>query len=263
MPLGRRHLLTKCVPGLLASANFADAKMPSGNTVKSRSRTRPIVMLDPGHGGKDPGCIGLHGTEEKMIALSATLELRRRLMAGGHYHVEMTRRTDVFVPLDERVDLAQRARAQLLISLHANAAPDHTARGASVYTFAFKASDARSAAAALRENSADRDSWKDVSPKVGRILFSLLRHETLGHSVRIQRDLVSHIHRHLPVLHPFSRHARFAVLRAPAIPSVLVEMGFLTNPADERLLGQVQHRAKLAAAMAAAVDQYFSSIRMQ
>jgi N-acetylmuramoyl-L-alanine amidase len=261
MLLGRRRLLTDCIPGLFACGEFADTKISFEHVVKRQSQRRPVVMLDPGHGGKDPGCIGLHGTEEKVIALTTALELRRRLLISGKYHVEMTRGTDIFIPLDERVVLAQEAHAQLMISLHANAASDRKARGASVYTFAYKASDARSAAAALRENSTDRNSWQDVSPKVGHILSSLLRRETLGHSVRIQRGLISHIHRRLPVLHPFSRHARFVVLRAPAIPSVLVEMGFLTNPADETLLRQMQHRTKLAAAMAAAVDQYFSSIR--
>ncbi len=113
-------------------------------------------MLDPGHGGKDPGAIGVSGTYEKQVALATALELKRQLEAGGRYRVELTRARDVFIPLDDRVAKAQARGAALFVSMHADALSDHAVRGASVYTLAQTASDAQTAALAQRENSADR-----------------------------------------------------------------------------------------------------------
>ena len=158
----------------------------------------PLVMLDPGHGGKDPGAIGVSGTYEKNIALAAALELRRQLLATGRYRVEMTRARDVFVPLSERVSRAQTRKAALFVSLHADALTDHGVRGASVYTLANTASDAQTAALARRENSADRfggAAFRDVPPEVARILSSLVRQETRVGSARIAQALVRDLDR--------------------------------------------------------------------
>ena len=113
-------------------------------------------MLDPGHGGKDPGAIGVSGTYEKQVSLATALELKRQLEAGGRYRVELTRAKDVFIPLDGRVERAQQHGAALFVSMHADALSDHSVRGASVYTLAQTASDAQTAALARTENSADR-----------------------------------------------------------------------------------------------------------
>jgi N-acetylmuramoyl-L-alanine amidase len=221
----------------------------------------PLVMLDPGHGGKDPGAIGYSGTYEKQVALAAAFELQRQLQAEGRYRVALTRTRDAFIPLEERVAKAQAHGAALFVSMHADALSDHSVRGASVYTLADTASDAQTAALARRENSADRFAGPgfDTSPEVARILASLVRRETRIGSSRLARDLVGSLDQNLPMLPNPARHAGFIVLKAADIPSVLVEMGFMSNPADEAELRRPQHRVRVAAAMKRAVDSYFAA----
>jgi N-acetylmuramoyl-L-alanine amidase len=221
----------------------------------------PLVMLDPGHGGKDPGAIGVSGTYEKQVSLATALELKRQLEAGGRYRVELTRTKDMFIPLDDRVDRAQRQGAALFVSMHADALLDHSVRGASVYTLAQTASDAQTAALARTENSADRfigRQWQGTSPEVSRILASLVRQETRSGSVRIARSLVGSLDQELPMLQNPDRHAGFVVLKAADIPSVLVEMGFMSNARDEAALRRPDHRKLVAEAMHRAVDAYFT-----
>ncbi|HEY1410867.1 MAG TPA: N-acetylmuramoyl-L-alanine amidase [Rhodopila sp.] len=221
----------------------------------------PLVMLDPGHGGKDPGAIGVSGTYEKQVALATALELKRQLEDGGRYRVELTRNRDIFIPLDGRVDYAQRHGAALFVSMHADALSDHSVRGASVYTLAPTASDAQTAALARTENSADRfigRQWQGTSPEVSEILASLVRKETRAGSVRIARRLVGCLDQDLPMLPNPDRHAGFVVLKAADIPSVLVEMGFMSNPRDEAALRQPAHRKLVAQAMHRAVDAFFA-----
>ena len=225
-------------------------------------RSLPLVMLDPGHGGKDPGAIGVSGTYEKHVALAAAQELKRQLESGGRYRVELTRTRDVFIPLDDRVARAQSRGAALFVSMHADALSDHSVRGASVYTLGHTASDAQTAALARRENSADRfngRNWRGASPEVARILASLVRQETRAGSVRIARTLVDSLDRDLPMLPNPTRHAGFEVLKAADIPSVLVEMGFMSNPRDEAALRRTEHRRTVAEAMRRAVDGYFAA----
>jgi N-acetylmuramoyl-L-alanine amidase len=220
-------------------------------------------MLDPGHGGKDPGAIGVSGTFEKHVSLATALELKNQLEAGGRYRVELTRARDVFIPLDDRVDRAQRGGAALFVSMHADALTDHSVRGASVYTLAQTASDAQTAALARTENSADRflgGRWQDSPPEVAHILASLVRQETRTGSVRIARNLVGSLDQDLPMLPNPDRHAGFVVLKAADIPSVLVEMGFMSNSRDEMALRQADHRRLVAQAMRRAVDAYFAGI---
>ena len=228
----------------------------------------PLVVLDPGHGGKDPGAIGVSGTYEKHVAFAAATELRRRLLAAGRYRVELTRGTDVFVPLESRVDWAQARGAALFVSMHADALADFSVRGASVYTLGTTASDAQTAALAQRENAADRfgtGSALTVPPDVARILSGLIRQETRARSARMARDVVGSLGAAVPLLANPARHAGFMVLKAADIPSVLVEMGFMSNPEDEAALRQAGHRARVAAALHRAIDGFFAadnSVRM-
>ncbi|MGA3398498.1 MAG: N-acetylmuramoyl-L-alanine amidase [Acetobacteraceae bacterium] len=221
----------------------------------------PLVMLDPGHGGKDPGAIGVSGTYEKHVSLAAAQELKHLLEAGGHYRVALTRARDVFVPLDDRVAKAQAQGAALFVSMHADALADHQVRGASIYTLANTASDAQTAALAQRENSADRygGAALNASPEVSRILASLVRRETRVGSVHLARDLVGSLDQDVPMLPNPERHAGFVVLKAADIPSVLVEMGFMSNPRDEAELRRPDHRKLVAAAMKRAVDAFFAA----
>ena len=223
---------------------------------------KPVVMLDPGHGGKDPGAIGVSGTYEKQVALATAFELKRLLEASGRYQVRMTRARDALVPLQGRVDMAHGARAALFVSMHADSLRDPSVRGASVYTLAETASDQQTAALARRENSADRyggPGFSGVSPEVARILASLVQQETRVGSARMANSVVSSLEGAVPVLPTPERHASFAVLQAADIPSVLVEMGFMSNPRDEAALRRPDHRIVVARAMRAAIDNWFAT----
>ncbi len=224
----------------------------------------PMVVIDPGHGGRDPGAIGVTGTYEKHVAFSAAMDLRQQLLASRRYRVRMTRMRDVFIPLETRVTFAQQLGADLFVSVHADALLDHSVRGASVYTLSDRASDPQAAALAARENAADRfagPAWRGVSPEVTQILASLVRREPKVGSARLAQDLVAQLGRTVPLLVRPSRQAAFVVLKSPVIPSALVEMGFMSNRVDEAALRRPAHRAKVAGALHRAIDAYFVALR--
>src|SRR6476661_2782579 len=208
LPISRRLLLgrlgsgtgiigTFLLPGRMREALAAVAANPGGpvDAAAARQAARspaPLVMLDPGHGGKDPGAIGISGTYEKQVSLAAAFELKRKLEAAGRYRVALTRTRDAFIPLDDRVAKAQAHGAALFVSMHADALSDHSVRGASVYTLSDTASDAQTAALARRENSADLAGGAgfNAPPEIARILASLVRRETRVGSIRLARSLV-------------------------------------------------------------------------
>jgi len=250
------------------AACFAPAAVPPRAYARRWHRhpshtTLPLVVIDPGHGGKDPGCIGHAGIMEKNVVLAVGLALRRRLLASRRCRVEMTRGTDVFIPLDQRVRFAQRHQATVMISLHANSSSDSGARGANVYRFAYHASDPLAAAAQRLENSADRLEAKNAAHRqmtVLHILASLMRRETNLHSSMLQRDLVAGLDDQWHLCGGGARHARFVVLSAPDVASVLVELGFLTNRADVAALSHPAHQAVLARTMGTEIDKYLIRI---
>ncbi len=253
-PTSRRRLLQLAF-GLAAAGLSA----PAAAQNRRRPAPLPLVVLDPGHGGKDPGTIGVSGTQEKRITLAAGLELKRVLEATGRCRVALTRGRDVFVPLNGRVDFARKRDAALFVSLHADSAPG--ARGASVYTLSDRASDSLSAGLARRENQADlRGGLRlpPVSPEVERILFSLVRQETRAGSDRMANSVVRALGGEVPLLPNTHRQAAFAVLKAPEIPSVLVEMGFLSDRRDEAALKLPAHRAKVARALAQGIHGWLA-----
>ncbi|WP_240782344.1 N-acetylmuramoyl-L-alanine amidase [Roseococcus sp. SYP-B2431] len=229
----------------------------------ARDVTRlPLVLLDPGHGGADPGAIGANGTQEKRVTLPIALELRRLLEAGGRCRVALTRTRDVFVPLARRVEMARQREAVLLLSIHADAMPagqSQALRGASVYTVSETATDSLAAALARRENRADQAGGlrlPSVSPEVQRILLSLMRQETRAGSERLARLAVNALDGEVALLSQPLRRAQFVVLKAPDVPAALVECGFLSNRQDEALLRRADHRARVAAALAEAVNGF-------
>jgi N-acetylmuramoyl-L-alanine amidase len=241
-------------PALAAPPSKAKAKPPA-------PKPKAIVALDAGHGGRDPGTIGVAGTYEKDITLAVTRDLARRLEASGRYQVLLTRSDDSFIALPDRVRLGRAARAELFVSLHADSMPNARKRGFSVYTLADEASDAMAAALAQRENAVDRLAGVDFSkhPKMVRtILFDLMTRETTNNAARMAETVVSTLHPPFPAIEKPHRQANFAVLRAPDIPSVLVEMGFLSNVEDEKLLNQPSHQHRLAERLVAAIDGFFS-----
>ncbi|MFT8932298.1 MAG: N-acetylmuramoyl-L-alanine amidase [Acetobacter syzygii] len=251
------------VPALARTPHAGRAGVLHAPAVVGRAAPpRPLVMLDPGHGGKDPGAIGFSGTYEKHVAEAAAQELSRQLLATGRYRVALTRSSDHFIPLDGRVDMAQQHGASLFISMHADALHNASVRGASVYTHAHGASDSQTADLARTENSADRFGGPMVhgaSPEVQRILASLVTEETRKGSSHMAQAVVSAFQSRVQLLTHPHRHAAFAVLKSAQIPSVLVEMGFMSNRLDEAALRQAGHRAMVAGAMCDAVNRYFAS----
>jgi N-acetylmuramoyl-L-alanine amidase len=224
------------------------------------SKKLPLVMIDPGHGGHDPGAIAPDGTFEKDITLATGLTLRRSLVATGRYRVEMTRSRDVFVTLEGRVADSVAAGANLFLALHCDHLPEPQLRGASVFTLSDKASDGLAAGLANDENSADRGAagLHGVSPQVAGILASLETRATRIGSESLAQDIQASFTGIVPLLPDPHRSANFAVLRDPSTPSTLLEMGCLTNPLDEALLKSPSHRRLMAERLTSAIDVYFA-----
>jgi len=258
----RRDFIIGGLAGAVAARPAGAA--PAAKAKKASAKPKPIVAIDAGHGGKDPGTIGVAGSYEKDITVAAARELARRLDASGRYQALLTRRDDSFIALAERVQLARDGHAQLLVSLHADSEPNPHQRGFSVYTLADQASDAMAAALAERENDVDRLAGVDLSkhPQAVRaILFDLMHRETANHAARLAETVVATLHPPFTALQKPHRQANFAVLRAPDIPSILVEMGFLSNREDGTLLNQTRYRARLAERLVIAVDGFFGRPR--
>ena len=221
-----------------------------------------IIVIDPGHGGVDPGAIG-STTQilEKEVALRTGLALRERLEATGRYRVIMTRDDDRIVRLRERLQIARQSEGELFISLHADSlvrAPD--VRGASVYTLSERASNDEAARLARKENRADILAGVDLSDQediVTEILIDLAQRDANNKSVKFAELLVEELNGATKMAKRRRAQAGFVVLKSPDMPSVLVELGYLSNPADEKALADDAHIARLAAAVAQAVDVYF------
>ena len=222
-----------------------------------------MIVLDPGHGGIDGGANGVGGVMEKTLVLAFCLELKRQLEATGRYKVLMTRDGDQYVDLDSRVAFARDANASLFVSIHADTLTDVAdVSGSTVYTVADRASDAEAARIAARENAASRTPGKaraaDADPGVSDILFDLKRRETLVYSHLFSRTLVDDLRGATRLNHNPERSAGFVVLKAPEFPSVLVELGYLSNAQDVAALQSAEWRARTAAAMTKAIDAFFA-----
>ena len=223
----------------------------------------PVIVLDPGHGGIDPGCIGRSGTYEKHIAFSIAYQVASMLERTGRYRPVMTRTRDVFVPLPERVVKARAARGDLFLSIHADSIPNPALRGASVFTLSETASDKVAAEIAARENDADLMagfSYDTASPEVSDILLDLTRRQTANLSIGLARELVSHLSGMVRMLPHSHRSAGFAVLKAPDIPSALVETGCMSNRDEERMLRNPAYRETVATGIVRSIDSYFRDV---
>ncbi len=224
---------------------------------------KPIIVIDAGHGGKDPGARGVKGSREKDITLRYALALRKALLRTGRYDVVMTRETDEFILLHERVKIGQRAKGSAFISLHADSAPgSKTARGLSVYTLSEKASDAEAAALAAKENQADvidgLDLGAEVDKEVATILIDLAQRETKNKSSRLADVMVQQFGQQgIRLLKNTHRYAGFRVLKAPDVPSVLIETGFLSHPDEEALVKTEAYQQKVIQGIIYALDKFF------
>jgi len=268
MPLFHRRDVLAALGGLAAfggSSSAAWAETVKKSLGKPIPPPRPkLIALDPGHGGRDPGALGVRGTQEKGVVWSIAGELRQQLMAGGRYRVMLTRAGDSYVPLRERVARAQALRADLFLSIHADSHPDPGVRGASVYTLSDEATDREAAALAARENRADKVvsgvSLANQSDTVAAALVAMSQRGTLNDSCRLADTIVSTFGQNgvrlLPRTH---RKAGFAVLTSPDIPAALVELGYLSNVQDEKLLTVRQHQLSLARALRASIDAHFAA----
>ena len=262
MNSGRRGVLRGLVLCTVAGWRFnsVSARPPPKST--PLVRRVPTVVIDPGHGGVDPGAISPEGVHEKDIVLETAWEFARELAARPSYRVVLTRSTDEFLPLRERVARAHAWKADLFLSIHADALPDTEMRGLSVFTLSAHASDREAAALASSQNRADLVGGIKLSRQprdVGNILLDLTRRQTGNLSITLARKVVDQLGRDVVLLERPQRSADFAVLTAPDIPSALVELGCLSNPAEERLLQQRSYQQKIARGLARAVESFFAA----
>jgi N-acetylmuramoyl-L-alanine amidase len=259
--------LKACSKEAFASAARAHAPPPASVVAAPEPASAPagppVIVLDPGHGGVDGGAYGLNKTVEKAVVFDFAVELKRKLDALGKFKVLMTRDGDQFVSLEDRVVFAREANAALFISIHADTVPvaADDVSGTTVYTCSDRASDAVAARIAERENAADRaagvEGRKD-DPGVADILFDLKRRETRTYAHLFSRKLVSQWAKAGQLNHNPERSAGFVVLKAPDFPSVLVELGYLSNPKDVANLTSPEWRDHASDAMVAAISKFFA-----
>ena len=222
---------------------------------------RHLIAIDAGHGGRDPGAIATNGLREKTLALAFARELRTVLVESGRYQVVMTRDGDRKVRLKRRVVIARNAGADLFLSIHLDRLENRDVRGASVYTLSDEASDVETAELAARENKADIVADVDLTDgydeDVAKVLISLVQQNTMNCSASLAATLLPELERVAPLIRRPHRFGDFRVLKAPDIPSVLVELGFLSNDQDAERLTSKTHRRALAGAILNALDTYF------
>ena len=247
----------------MAEARITDPAEPVPQP-RAKPAVRPVrhlIALDPGHGGRDPGAISASGVKEKTIVLTFARELRDILQASGRYRAVMTRNRDRKIGLHRRVEIAREAGADLFLSIHVDRLENGRIRGASVYTLSDESSDAETAALAARENKADIVADVDLSEgydeEVAKVLISLVQQNTMNCSAVLAARLLPELGKVAPLINRAHRFGDFRVLKAPDIPSVLIELGFLSNDQDAERLHSKSHRVALAGAIVKALDAYF------
>lgn len=268
----RQTILRSMAPGnFQTSTEEFDGKDKKGSAGKS-GKSKPVVAIDPGHGGVDPGAISASGLYEKNIVFALCQVLKAKLEATGRYKVVMTRNEDVFLPLDARVEFARKEQADLLISIHADALDVRNpliggkmareVRGASVYTLSEEASDEIAKYIAARENRSDILAGIELpsasDDDLASILIDLMHRETKNLSVSYARLLVDGLKGRTELTASPHRFANFRVLKAQDVPSVLLELGYLSNVEDERALTSDEWRSKVSAAIVESINAFFA-----
>ena len=253
-------------PAIGTSRNNVQARTASPPAPAQKPlRKKPVIIIDAGHGGQDPGAIGPSKIYEKMITLATARELKAALEASGRYTVKLTRSTDIFIRLSNRVKIARQQGGDLFVSIHADSIDSPDVRGASVYTLSDKASDAQTAKLAARENKVDLIGGIDLTHEdkdVADILIDLAMRDTMNQSKFLANTLVHHFQSNgvktLPGAH---RYAGFAVLKAPDIPSVLTEIGFMSNKTEAHRLNTKAYRQKIVNSLKNGIDAYFDQVQ--
>lgn len=228
--------------------------------IEPANTPKRTVIIDAGHGGIDAGAIGHNGTKEKTVTLSIAQRLFKRLNAKGKYKCILTRDKDKFLKLGYRLKKANAAKGDIFISLHADSNPRADTRGLAVYTLSSVASDREAERLAQKENAADLVAGAPIEqddPEVAHILVDLVKRETMNLSTQLARVLTKKMGRHVFLLRKPHRFADFYVLRSPSLPSVLIELGCLSNKDDESLLNSLDHQEKICEALEETFDQYF------
>ena len=256
------------VPAAAPHAPVTQASLPDMKPVmpevspsrKEHHPGKPIVVIDAGHGGVDPGATSVSGAYEKNIVLALAQDVKAQLDKDGKVTAILTRDRDIFIPLRERVAIARAANADLFMSLHADIVADSDIRGLSVYTLSQTSSDVEAQALADKENKSDIVAGIDFSnesPEVTNILIDLVQRESMNLSAKFAGQVITEVSRDThQLLQNTHRFAGFAVLKAPDVPSVLVESGYLSNERDEQMLRRPEYRAKLAQALARAIEGF-------
>ena len=217
---------------------------------------KPVIVIDPGHGGRDPGAIGKRGTRESVITTASAKELQRQLLSTGRYTVILTRRGDIYVDHEERLRIARAGGADLFISIHADSAGNSDARGASVYTLADRAKNRSKRIVNSQNWIMDVDLTQQSDP-VGDILVDLAQRKTSSQSETFADVLIKELEGSTAMIGNSHRRAGYFVLLAPDVPAVLLEMGFLSNSKDEKLLNSASHRKKVLRSVTRAINTYF------
>jgi len=239
-----------------------EAAGKAANSSRGKGRRPIVIVLDPGHGGEDPGAIGRKGTQEKQITLAVAHKLKAQIERDSSMRVVLTRDDDYFVPLQTRVEKARKVRADLFISIHADAFPRKTARGASVFTLS--ENGATSAAArwlAQRENQADLIGGVNLDvkdPILARTLLDLSQTATINDSLKLGRAVLTQIGEINALHKSYVEQAGFAVLKAPDVPSILVETAFISNPDEEKRLKDEKYQTQLAGSILGGMKRYFA-----
>ena len=226
---------------------------------KTNTTTQRVIVIDAGHGGKDPGCIGKGGTQEKTVVLSVAKKLKNKLDANG-YKTYLTRSNDTYLKLDERAEFAEKKHADLFISLHANANPSRDMKGFSIYTLSEKASDEEAQKLADSENAADKidvNGFEKFSKDIRVALSSLQQRAVAELSEEYANGCAKAMNRASIEQQkgPAVRHAPFAVLRS-TVPGALIELGHLSNKKEEKLLASADHQNKLVDAITKSINSY-------
>jgi len=238
------------------------ASLPPAEQESPATSEKRVIVIDAGHGGIDSGTNGVNGLLEKDVVLDEAQRLGRVLANRPDYVVHLTRDSDVYIPLKERVNIGRSWRADLFISLHADSNPDSSVTGLSVYTLSESGSDREAAALARKENQSDVIAGVDLSggnSAVAPILIDLAQRDTMNRSSRFAEGAVTLLARTTTIL-PRQPHrsAAFVVLKAPDVPSVLIELGYLSNSADAQAMNSAHWRNGVAQDIGDAIDRYFA-----
>jgi N-acetylmuramoyl-L-alanine amidase len=259
---GERHKLVLDLEPATAEAFAAAAADPAPGpaTVPQQAARNPLIVIDPGHGGKDPGAISKSGLLEKDVTLAAAFALRDELLKSKRYDVALTRSTDLFIELEDRVTKARNLGADLFIALHADAGPKPSTSGASVYTLSQEGEKRIDGARRANDWILDVEVDSGRPAEVNRILADLVQRETKNQSARFAQMLAeSSAQTGWPTLENTHRQKGFFVLLSPDVPAALLEMGFMTNDNDAAAMVSETKRRKLVNGVVGAIDQFFEN----